>query len=326
MDNEFSNLVSKVLSGEASYDEKKSLHEMLLENSEHSLMYQQIKEYWDADVNLISKKSKSIFEENILAQLDLEQQEHPSTFRKLYFRIPSAAAVLFFVSTCSLAYLYTASPQHLYTFSAQATPVEYTLADGSIVMLNKNSSLTYQSDFGDKRRDVQLKGEAFFKVTKDKTRPFSVEALGTKTEVLGTSFNVKAGGGIVTTTLVEGSVRFKSDNRQVLLKPGEEVIFNAKSNKIETRKTDTQYNTVWTSGRYNYKNLTFSDLADRLERIYKLKIEISDSKIANRIVSASFLNDVPVEEILNALEDELEFSYKIKDSTKININPKAFRN
>ena len=84
---------------------------------------------------------------------------------------------------------------------------------------------------------------------------------------------------------------------------------------------DTQFNTSWTIDRFNYENLTFAKLAKKLEYIYKVKIHISDQKIANRIVSASFLKNESIEEILNALEEELsfKFAYRMKDSTQINI-------
>lgn len=323
----FSELVSKVLAGEASDDEKKSLQKMLLESNEHTMLYNQLKEYWDAEVNLKSLRNKDEFEANLLAQLNFEPLIQNSKFRKFYIRLASAAAILFFATTCTLAYLYTASPREFYTYSAQSTPVEYTLADGTKVTLNKNSSLTFKSDFGDKRRDVKLIGEAFFKVAHDKTRPFAVDAMGTKTEVLGTSFNVKTIPGISTvlTTLVEGSVRFMSVNCETILKPGEEIGYNTVSEKFEKKKTDTQFNTAWVLGRFRYNNLSFGVLADKLEKIYKIKLNISDQKIANRIVSASFLNDEPIEDILKALEDELGFSYEIQDSTKININSKTLR-
>jgi len=328
MEDQFSQLVSKVLAGEASDNEKNSLKQMLLESSEHTLMYNQIKEYWDADVNLTNKSDNVSFEENLLSRLNLDSEVKISKFRKLYVRITSAAAILFFVATCSLAYLYTASPRHLYTYSAQTVPTEYRLEDGTKVILNKNSSITFSSDYGEKRRDVQLKGEGFFKVTKDKTRPFSVEALGTKTEVLGTSFNVKSiqKTGNVITTLVTGSVRFIANNNVITLKPGEEINYSTESKKFEKKRTDTQYNTVWVSGRFNYTNVKFADLVDKLEYIYRLKIEIKDQKIANRIVSASFLNNESIENILNALKDELGFSYITKNSTQINIVNKNLNN
>lgn len=324
MDDQFSELVSKVLAGEANYEEKQQLKNLLLDSKEHTLLFNQLKEYWDADVQL-NKTNKESFEKSVMAQLNFEPEIRKSKYKKLYLRIASVAAVVFFAMTCGMAYLYMAEPNEIYTYSAQSVPVEYLLADGTKVTLNKNSSLTYKSDFGENRRDVKLTGEAFFKVAKDKNRPFSVEALGTKTEVLGTSFNVRANAesGKVTTTLVEGSVKFMAENCEQVLKPGEEIAFNTNSQKYELQKTDTQYNTAWVSGRFNYKNVSFAYLADKLEHIYKTKIIIEDSKIAIRIVSASFLNDEPIENIIQALQNELEFSYQTKDSTQINIISKT---
>jgi len=323
MEDQFSNLVSKVLAGEASDEEKKSLQYMLLENNEKSLLYNQIKEYWDADVKLIAKRDKENFEEKLVAQLNFEPQLQTSGFRRLYVRIASAAAILFFVATCSLAYLYVASPRQLYTYSAQSTPADYVLKDGTRVKLNKNSSITFQSSYGDRRRDVELKGEAFFKVTKDRNRPFSVETLGTKTEVLGTSFNVKSlpETGMVVTTLITGSVKFTAKECTVLLHPGEEVVYNTHTHEHKSQSTDLQYNTAWVSGRINYSGIRFGDLILKLEHIYNLKISISDQRIANRIVSASILTEEPIGDVLSAFEKELGFKYTM-DSTQITINRK----
>lgn len=327
MDDQFSKLVSKVLAGEASYDEKQQLKQLLLDSKEHTLLFNQLKEYWDADVQL-NKTNKESFETSVMAQLNFEPEIRKSKYRKLYLQIASVAAVVFFTMTCGMAYLYTAQPNEIYTYSAQLVPVEYLLADGTEVTLNKNSSLTYSSNFGKERRDVKLTGEAFFNVTKDKTRPFAVEALGTKTEVLGTSFNVSVNNktGNVTTTLLEGSVRFMAKDCEQLLKPGEEIVYDANLKKFETHITDTQYNTAWVSGRFKYTNISFANLVDKLEHIYNLKIVITDSKIANRIVSASFLNDEPIEEILKALEQELAFNIVYKDTNQINIESKTSRN
>lgn len=325
MENEFSQLASKVLAGEASADEKKLLKQILLENTEQSLIYNQLKEYWDAEVKLTGKRDKDTFEANLLTRLDFQPEAQASNYRKLYLRIASAAAILFFVMTCSLAYLYIANPQESYTYAAQSMPVEYTLKDGTKVTLNKNSSLSFKSDFGNKRRDVKLVGEAYFKVSKDKARPFSVDALGTKTEVLGTSFNIRTNEekSEVSTTLVEGSVHFMAHNCDVLLIPGDEVIYDAMAKKHKIQSIDTQYNTAWVTGRFNYVNISFSDLITKLEHIYKLRIGVSDRRIANRVVSVSFLAKDPVESIFKALENELNFHYVRKDSTQINIVSKT---
>jgi transmembrane sensor len=326
MNDQFSELVAKVLAGEAGYDEKQQLKQFLLESKEHTLLYNQLKEYWDADVKVTNKNTES-FEAKVMSQLNFEPEIRKSKYKNIYLRIASVAAVVFFAMTCGMAYLYTSEPKEFYTYSAQAVPVEYILEDGTKVTLNKNSSLTFASDFGDLRRDVKLTGEAFFKVKKDRFRPFEVEALGTKTEVLGTSFNVRANveTNEVSTTLVEGSVKFMAEKCEVKLKPGEEIVYRNKSNQYEVAKTDVQYNTAWITGRFNYSNMTFAGLIEKMEKIYHIDIRVADKDVAERIVSASFLADEPVENILDALKAELKYSYKT-DSNTITIKSLTSKN
>jgi len=320
MDDNFSNLVSKVLAGEASPEDKKTLQHLLQESTEHSLLYNQIKEYWDAGISFNRQQDNNAFVSKVLDKIDFQPVGHSVFIRKMYFRIASAAAILFFLATCSLAYLYTVSPRQFYTYSAQDNTADYILEDGTKVKLNKNSSITFQSDYGDTRREVELKGEAFFKVSKDKKRPFCVETFGTKTEVLGTSFNVKSlpETGEVITTLVEGSVRFAAKDCAVLLHPGEEIVYNTKTHEYQFQYTDIQYNTSWTTGRIKYSGIRFGDLILKLEQIYDLKINLSDRRIANRIVSASILTTEPIEDVLEAFEKELGFRFT-KDTNQITI-------
>jgi ferric-dicitrate binding protein FerR (iron transport regulator) len=328
MEKEFTQLVSNVLSGEASDKEKKSLEQMLLESSEHSHIYNQLKEYWDAEVHLMHRREKGSMEAGIFSKLSLETELKQFTLRKIFLRFSSVAAIIFFAISCVLAYLYTAVPKEYYTYSAQSKVIEYTLKDGTKVTLNKNSSVTYRSDYSENNRDIKLTGEAYFNVVRDASKPFTIEALGTKTEDIGTSFNINANAenSTVSTTLIEGSIRFKADNCNILLKPGQELIYNKGLKKGLIHKTDTQYRTAWTSGRYNYTDIRFADLAVKLAHIYHLNIEIADQKIANRVVSASFLTDEPVEEILKSLQNELGFKYVKKDSNQINIVSKTLNN
>ena len=65
---------------------------------------------------------------------------------------------------------------------------------------------------------------------------------------------------------MEGSVRFVTKECEQILKPGEEIVYEANSKKFETHITDTQYNTAWVSGRYNYNDVTFAVLANKLEK------------------------------------------------------------
>ena len=320
MSNQFTFLMSKILADEAS-EEEKEIFSRLLSDNDNRMIYMELKEYWDADMQTLYPTDKNELQTRVYAKLkDIERNK----LKKLFARAASVAAV-FFIVACTFAYLFFTKPEQLFTYSAQATPVEYNLPDGTAVMLNKNSQLTFNSNFGKEKRYVQLKGEAFFRVSKDKYKPFLVDASGTLTRVLGTTFNVKTGEKTVTTTLVEGSVLFYSDEYSVMLKPGEEVVCNLLSGKLKKYSTDPQLNTAWVKGRFNYSNLSFYTLSIKLEQIYGYKITIDNNRIASRVVSASFSTEEPIEEIMKALENEVQFNYLINtDKKQIFITSRTF--
>ena len=86
---------------------------------------------------------------------------------------------------------------------------------------------------------MRLTGEGYFNVNQDAGKPFIVEASGTKTEVLGMVFNVKAKEDMVTTTLLKGSVMFHTNHFQVLMKPNETIIYNTVTGEYDCSYTDT---------------------------------------------------------------------------------------
>lgn len=324
MHDKFSLLATKILSGEATREEKSEFQQLLLLSDENMLLFNQIKEYWQADVSLKNETGFNHFENLLREGIAATPQQQVSRHRKLIPMLYRAAAVIFFVLSCSLFYLYQTHPKQLYTFSAQQSVADYVLEDGTRVKLNKNSMLTIDSDFGKKRRVVELTGEAFFEVKKDERKAFVVRTSGTETVVLGTTFNVKSNPfeNTVTTTLVEGSVRFNVNKNSFLLHPDEEIVYNTTTDAYTFQKTDLQYNTAWTVGRFIYNDITFGRLIQKLEKIYDVKISLTDKKIADKYISASFLVDQPVEEILSAFEDQLRFKYQFKDQSTINITGK----
>lgn len=313
MSDRFSLLASKVLAGEA--DEKeKAAYRQLLSEGDNTFIFMQLKEYWNSNVEVVTVTGKREFESSVQVKLQAIECDR---FKKLFSRVASVAAV-FFVAACTFAYLFffTQPAGQLLTFSAQSVPTEYRLPDGSTVTLNKNSSVTFRSKFGKRQRHVRLTGEAHFNVNQDAGKPFIVEASGTKTEVLGTVFNVKAEENLVTTTLLEGSIMFHTVHFQVLMKPDETIVYNTVTGEYDRSYIDTQLNTAWVSGRFNYYNLPFSELTGKLEQIYEYTIDIKDSDVASRVVSANFTVGQPIKKVFEALENEMMFNYQIDHETK----------
>lgn len=320
MKDDFSILVSKVLSGEATEEDKILLRELLAENETNKWLYNQIKEYWKSRV-VLNEEVSADFEKQLYDKIDRKRGIR-RVGRKFSYEFYKIACILLLCLTVGISLYYNFRPSsHLFTYATQNSKADYRLRDGSYVKLNKNSSITLSSDFGDKNRRVDLKGEAYFDVRKDKGKTFTVHSSGTETTVLGTAFDIKADEvrRKVTVSLLRGSIHFKARKCEVLLKPQEELVYCLSTGGYTKNTTDLQYNTAWVSGRYVYTDISFGDFVRKLENIYKVKIDVSDPQILKRDISASFIVGQSVNEILSALEDELEFRYTMIDSNTINI-------
>ena len=145
------------------------------------------------------------------------------------------------------------------------------LPDGTAVWLNAQSSLRFPTSFEllDERR-VELSGEGYFQVAKDKAHPFIVKSSGQIVKVLGTHFNISsyADESAVKTTLLEGSVQL---NGQVMLKPGEQAVTPA-SGKIRINQVDVNEAVAWKNGKFNFADENIESIMRKLQRWYNVEV------------------------------------------------------
>ncbi|MEJ2881549.1 FecR family protein [Pedobacter sp. GR22-6] len=150
-----------------------------------------------------------------------------------------------------------------------------TLADGSRVSLNSNSTLTYPKAFDGEQRELKLTGEAYFEVSKDKLHPFIVHANGLKTTVHGTSFNVEAfDKAPVSVSLVEGRVAVQafSEGAEWKLKPSQRAVFDPISKKIKVDTFDVAAVCSWKDGLLLFKNASFETIAQKIRNLYGVEL------------------------------------------------------
>ncbi|MES2456816.1 MAG: FecR domain-containing protein [Bacteroidota bacterium] len=153
------------------------------------------------------------------------------------------------------------------------------LPDGTKIWLNAATSLVYPLSFsGSKERRVELDGEAYFQVAKDKLHPFIVRTAKQEVEVLGTHFNINsyADEQFTKTTLLEGSVRVtKSDSHQTeMLSPGKQAVVWA--NGIKVTEVDVEESTAWKNGYFMFVNEKQESIMRKVSRWYNVKIEYAD--------------------------------------------------
>jgi hypothetical protein len=148
------------------------------------------------------------------------------------------------------------------------------LPDGSLVMLNAASSITYPSAFTGNKRDVRLTGEAYFEVAKDAAKPFSVNVDNKQQiEVLGTHFNIEAypDDSDIKTTLLEGSVKLVYSDKQAILKPGQMAI-NDSGKSLLIKDADTYEVMAWKNNLFIFNNENIKSIMKRLARWYNVDV------------------------------------------------------
>lgn len=207
----------------------------------------------------------------------------------------------------------TAGTSALAEFNTIETPRggQYTinLPDGTSATLNASSSLKFPSSFSKaSQRVVELKGEGYFEVAKDRKKPFIVKTFEQEVEVLGTHFNVNAypeerG---VKTTLLEGSVRV---NKTTLLKPGQQSLLYNQHMQVATVDTDAE--TAWKNGRLTFTGRDFKSIMLSIARWYDVEIIYNynpgDLRLSGGISRFGNINDV-----LDLLKETGEVKFKIE--------------
>jgi transmembrane sensor len=190
------------------------------------------------------------------------------------------------------------------------------LADGSKVWLNASSAIKYPTQFNSQERKVYLTGEAFFEVTKDPEKPFIVSTSEMEIEVLGTSFNVMAypEDELVEATLVEGEVKVKTLNSELIIEPGTQAQFNRKSNKVEEKFVDAELFTSWKDGKYIYDYENIEVVMRKLSRWYAVEIFYIEDEVRNLHFSGTLYNYNNIEQTLYIIELATNIKFEIIDN------------
>ena len=190
------------------------------------------------------------------------------------------------------------------------------LADGTEVWLNAGSTLKYDAALKGNLREVNLDGEAYFKVSKNKHKPFVVTTEHAQIKVLGTIFNLKAysGENKLKTTLEEGIVVFSlngSETKPVVLKPGEQLVYNIQEKKITLGHVETYLHTAWKDGKFVFKDADLQAIIQELEKLYDVRIHLENDSLLKLRFRGMFEYEQNIFSALEALEQTTNMKYKM---------------
>jgi transmembrane sensor len=193
-----------------------------------------------------------------------------------------------------------------------------TLTDGTIVVLNSESSLRYPEHFTDTSRVLYLKGEGYFRVAKDRTKPFSVYTSRTLTRVLGTVFDLKAYDHEATTLVVEeGRVRFGNLKNlpQTIYTAGKWSQFDL-SGASDVKTINAADYTAWKENKLVFTGQTLAQIIPVLQRWYNVDIKINNAALSAQHFTGEFDN-VPVSFLLDRMSFVMKFHYSLNQQTII---------
>jgi transmembrane sensor len=176
------------------------------------------------------------------------------------------------------------------------------MPDGTKVWLNAMSSLKYPVAFNNRERKVELVGEAYFEVAKNKKVPFIVQSAGQKVQVLGTHFNINAYSdeGEIQTTLLEGAVNVLSDGQTAKLSPGQQSVL--KAHTIAVKNVDVELAVAWKNGNFIFNKDNLDDIMRQLSRWYDVDVVYQHEPLKKVLLSGSVSRFENIAQVLDIIE------------------------
>lgn len=369
-------ILGKKLTGDASTEELNELEQLLSHHPELHYPIQHIIELWRLDKKTDRQEAMQALQRHLLRIADQDgeivykNEDAPLTdipivdenilsirqgqiFRRKMVRMAAYIGAACLIITAFFLFQHNATSTKAttatHTLSKHDAPSEIStksgshsnimLPDGSHVVLNGNSTLTYDKYFDKETREVQLNGEAYFDVTKNPDRPFIIHTHQMDIKVLGTAFNVKSydNDNRSETSLIRGSIEvtLKNDPRKkIMLKPSDKLIienntatiprpYNAAKapdlsvslKKINYLAADsTIIETSWVDDRLIFSDLSFAEIALEMERKFGVSIQFRSEAAKQFRFKGNFKNET-VDQVLNALQLANYFSYQKNGNT-----------
>lgn len=188
-----------------------------------------------------------------------------------------------------------------------------TLSDGTKVWINSGTTLRFPSQFESKRREIQVEGEIFIDVVKDKTRPFYVNTSRMIIDVVGTKFNVSAYNEDEehSVVLVEGCVDISIDSEKARLSPNQ--ILSSSMNDISVKDVDVNNYISWKDGYLQFSSEPLKNILNRLSRYYDTPIYYDENSAALKCNGKLILFD-NIKDVLETISNTIPISFQMEET------------
>jgi ferric-dicitrate binding protein FerR (iron transport regulator) len=315
------NLLSKIITGEATAAEKESFYETLENNKEAENDFYETKSLW---LKLGSQYQTNDIEAEFEETWGLIKHNKRGSILKLIRRSLKYAAIFLVVFSLGaiLGYLVLRNiknypDQGVHKFSSlKGSLSSVELPDGTKVWLNAGTELTYKEDLENKQRLAELKGEAYFEVKHNDDFPMLVKVGDVIIRDLGTIFNIKAySSESIITSLIEGKADILSKKGEVLtaLNPGQTATYSRKTGKVNLSSLNESVVNAWRNQKFVLNNEKLEDIFKELSIWYDVEFEFKDQEIKDSRYSLSVKKETSLVKVLEMLRLTTRFNYEIKN-------------
>ena len=335
-------LIKRFLDGSYTENDQDLIYNWLVSNNKEHEANALLKQHWetvDRSKTLVDVDLKGIYKQ-ILIQIEEDKVrqildrkvnnvlEMPKR-QSIWIGLMKYAAVI--ICAFGLGYFAFSEQEEIMVPNEEITIIEKVtsrgqksniiLRDGSKIILNSDTRVTYDKDFGITNRNIELIGEAYFEVAKNKDLPFSVAANNTTTTAIGTAFNISAFREASTTTisLASGKVKVVSEGNdsnpdsEVLLEPGQEYLVDENNEGAIVRSFEANYVLSWKDNILYFDNTRMQELIPKLERWYNVKVIVLNPQAMTGVRgTGQFINE-SLENVLKVLSYSLQFDYQLKE-------------
>jgi ferric-dicitrate binding protein FerR (iron transport regulator) len=299
-------LLVKHLLGEATREEQLHIQAWMEDSGANRQYYEHFKLIWEESKSTEAKSN--VNQEEAWArfrQRTVRETLTPHTIelpRRNYPWLKLAAMLVLLIGGGWLFYAVSNQGGDLIALHSEDRVLIDTLPDGSVVTLNKHSSLSYDEDFGSDGREVVLDGEAFFNVTSDKTKPFIIKANEASVRVVGTSFNISSTEERTEVVVETGIVEVLKKEHSVKLNPDEKaIVLKDRDDPFKQKNTDALYN-YYRTKEFTCNATPLWRLADVLSQAYGVDIVIADERLKELPLTATFQNE-SLDNILSVISE-----------------------
>lgn len=330
MSNLSEDIINKYLTGQCSEEEVVEVNAWMKESEENARQLFRMEEIYHlgkfnqyADRQQMARAEKQLYK-----KLDEEKRKQNKILRMhRWMKYAAMIAVILVIGGGSGYWLYqNGNNQHMMVAVANEGIVkEIILPDGTKVWLNNLATLKYPREFSEKARNVYLDGEAYFEVTKNRHKPFTVQSDAMRVRVLGTTFNFKCDKNyrIAEVTLIEGEIEVKGNKEegQIILAPGQRAELNKNNGRLTVKQVDAKMDAVWHDNLIPFQKADIFTISKALERFYDIKIILSPDMRADKTYSGVLKKKSTIESVLKSLQNSISIDYKIVGNN-IFISPK----